>query len=101
MTTSELRALAEAVAREAGALLRAAFEGPELRVSSKSTPTDLVSEADHAAVSALSLALTESGALIRELSPRHASLEDLFFRLTEGQGVAEPAGAAPTVGSVA
>jgi myo-inositol-1(or 4)-monophosphatase len=49
VTTSELRALAEAVAREAGALLRAAFEGPELRVSTKSTPTDLVSEADHAA----------------------------------------------------
>ncbi len=39
---------------------------------------------DEAAVSALSLALTEAGALIVELSPRHASLEDLFFRLTEG-----------------
>jgi myo-inositol-1(or 4)-monophosphatase len=49
MTTGELRALAEAVARETGALLRQAFEGPELRVSVKSTPTDLVSEADHAA----------------------------------------------------
>jgi myo-inositol-1(or 4)-monophosphatase len=49
VTTGELRALAEAVAREAGTLLRASFEGPELRVSSKSTPTDLVSEADHAA----------------------------------------------------
>jgi myo-inositol-1(or 4)-monophosphatase len=49
MTVGELRALAEAVAREAGALLRGAFEGPELRVSAKSTPTDLVSEADHAA----------------------------------------------------
>jgi myo-inositol-1(or 4)-monophosphatase len=49
MTVGELRALAEAVAREAGALLRVAFEGPELRVSAKSTPTDLVSEADHAA----------------------------------------------------
>ena len=49
MTVGELRGLAEAVAREAGALLRGAFEGPELRVSSKSTPTDLVSEADHAA----------------------------------------------------
>ena len=47
MTTGELRALAEAVAREAGALLREAFHGPELRVSAKSTPTDLVSEADH------------------------------------------------------
>ncbi|RKQ90566.1 myo-inositol-1(or 4)-monophosphatase [Solirubrobacter pauli] len=47
--TAELRALAEAIAREAGALLRDAFRGPELRVSAKSTPTDLVSEADHAA----------------------------------------------------
>ena len=49
MTVGELRALAEAIAREAGALLRGAYDGPELRVSSKSTPTDLVSEADHAA----------------------------------------------------
>jgi myo-inositol-1(or 4)-monophosphatase len=49
MTAGELRVLAESVAREAGTLLRAAFEGPELRVSAKSTPTDLVSEADHAA----------------------------------------------------
>jgi myo-inositol-1(or 4)-monophosphatase len=47
MTTGELRALAESVSREAGALLRDAFYGPELRVSVKSTPTDLVSEADH------------------------------------------------------
>ena len=47
MTVGELRALAEAVAREAGALLRDAFAGPELRVSAKSSPTDLVSEADH------------------------------------------------------
>jgi len=47
MTQGELRALAEAVAREAGALLREAFHGPELRVAAKSTPTDLVSEADH------------------------------------------------------
>jgi ABC-2 type transport system ATP-binding protein len=38
------------------------------------------------AVGALSLALTESGALITELSPRQASLEDLFFKLTEGEG---------------
>jgi myo-inositol-1(or 4)-monophosphatase len=49
MTVGELRALAEAVAREAGALLRGAYDGPELRVTAKSTPTDLVSEADHAA----------------------------------------------------
>jgi ABC-2 type transport system ATP-binding protein len=43
------------------------------------------------AVSALSLALTESGALILELSRRHATLEDLFFSLTEGDA-AQPAG---------
>jgi ABC-2 type transport system ATP-binding protein len=42
------------------------------------------------AVGALSLALAESGALVLELSSRHATLEDLFFRLTEGE-VAETA----------
>ena len=42
------------------------------------------------AVGALSATLTESGALIRELSPRHASLEDLFFKLTEGEASEEP-----------
>ena len=46
---TELLLLAESIAREAGALLRDAFRGPELRISAKSTPTDLVSEADHAA----------------------------------------------------
>jgi myo-inositol-1(or 4)-monophosphatase len=46
---AELRALAESIAREAGALLRESFRSPDLRVSAKSTPTDLVSEADHAA----------------------------------------------------
>jgi len=40
------------------------------------------------AVGSLSLALTESGALITELSPRQASLEDLFFKLTEGDAAA-------------
>ncbi len=47
------------------------------------------------AVSALSLALTESGALIREMSPRHATLEDLFFSLTEGDGVVGAGAPAP------
>jgi ABC-2 type transport system ATP-binding protein len=41
------------------------------------------------AVSSLSLALAESGALMLELSPRHATLEDLFFRLTEGEEAGE------------
>jgi ABC-2 type transport system ATP-binding protein len=53
------------------------------------------------AVGALSLALSESGALIRELSPRHASLEDLFFRLTEGAPAAAAEPTAPPVESAA
>ncbi|MBS1883030.1 MAG: ABC transporter ATP-binding protein [Actinobacteria bacterium] len=43
--------------------------------------------ADEAAVGALSLALAEAGAPILELTRRHATLEDLFFSLTEGDGV--------------
>jgi myo-inositol-1(or 4)-monophosphatase len=48
----ELLALAEAAAREAGALLREAFGravGGELRTEAKTSPTDFVSEADLAA----------------------------------------------------
>jgi ABC-2 type transport system ATP-binding protein len=41
------------------------------------------------AVGSLSLALAESGAPMLELSPRHATLEDLFFRLTEGEEAGE------------
>jgi myo-inositol-1(or 4)-monophosphatase len=44
-----LREIAEAVAREAGHQLREAFAGPGVNVQTKSSPTDLVSEADHAA----------------------------------------------------
>ncbi|HEX5822585.1 MAG TPA: ABC transporter ATP-binding protein [Solirubrobacterales bacterium] len=36
------------------------------------------------AVAALSIALAESGAPVVELTPRQATLEDLFFQLTEG-----------------
>ena len=49
MTPEDLRALAEDVAREAGAQLLEAFAGPVIGLSTKSTPTDLVSEADEAA----------------------------------------------------
>jgi len=42
--------------------------------------------AGEGAVGELSLALAESGAPVLELSPRQASLEDLFFQLTEGDG---------------
>jgi ABC-2 type transport system ATP-binding protein len=41
---------------------------------------------NEAAVGALSLALAEADAPILELSRRHATLEDLFFSLTEGDG---------------
>jgi ABC-2 type transport system ATP-binding protein len=53
------------------------------------------------AVGALSLALAEAGALIRELSPRHASLEDLFFRLTEDGVARETDSAEAAVGTPA
>jgi myo-inositol-1(or 4)-monophosphatase len=49
MTPAGLREIAEAVAREAGRQLRDAFAGPLVNVTAKSSPTDLVSEADHAA----------------------------------------------------
>jgi myo-inositol-1(or 4)-monophosphatase len=49
MTTGALREIAEAVAREAGHQLRDASAGPLVNVTAKSSPTDLVSEADHAA----------------------------------------------------
>jgi myo-inositol-1(or 4)-monophosphatase len=49
VSTAELLALAEATAREAGSGLREAFARTDLAVSSKSTPTDPVSEADEAA----------------------------------------------------
>jgi myo-inositol-1(or 4)-monophosphatase len=49
MTAGALREIAEAVAREAGHQLRDAFAGPRVNVTAKSSPTDLVSEADHAA----------------------------------------------------
>jgi ABC-2 type transport system ATP-binding protein len=61
-------------------------------------------QSDEAAVAALSQALVESGALIRSLAPQHVTLEDLFFSLTEGDGVPEdqsPAPAAPAVAGAA
>jgi ABC-2 type transport system ATP-binding protein len=60
-------------------------------------PDGLVFQAtDESAVAALSLALAESGAQVLELTPRQATLEDLFFELTEdGAGSAEAAARAP------
>ncbi len=47
--SDDLLALAESVAREAGALLLERFGGPATGISSKSSRTDLVSDADRAA----------------------------------------------------
>ena len=57
---AELLPVAEEAARVAGALLRERFEaGPETAVHSKSTPTDLASEADLAAEEAIRSLLAE------------------------------------------
>ena len=58
--TGGLRELAEAVAREAGHQLRDAFAGPGVNVVAKSSPTDLVSEADHAAERLIRTRLAEA-----------------------------------------
>jgi ABC-2 type transport system ATP-binding protein len=61
-----------------------------------SGPSGLLFKAkDESAVGALSLALAESGAPILELSPRQATLEQLFFQLTEGGGSGGEVAAAP------
>jgi ABC-2 type transport system ATP-binding protein len=44
--------------------------------------------ADEAAVAELSRSLVEAGVLIHELAPQTVTLEDLFFSMTEGDGVA-------------
>jgi myo-inositol-1(or 4)-monophosphatase len=70
MSATELRELAERVAREAGAQLLEAFAGPAVEVEAKSTPTDLVSAADKAAeeliVSRIAAARPEDGLLGEE-----------------------------------
>jgi ABC-2 type transport system ATP-binding protein len=47
-------------------------------------PLELRFEATEDATAALSVALVEAGLAIRALAPHAATLEDLFFRLTEG-----------------
>jgi ABC-2 type transport system ATP-binding protein len=47
------------------------------------------------AVADLSVALVEDGVAITALVPAAASLEELFFRLTEGDGVPSPDGGVP------
>jgi ABC-2 type transport system ATP-binding protein len=51
----------------------------------------LMFSADEDGAARLSIALGEAGIGIRALVPRTATLEELFFRLTEGAGEPEPA----------
>jgi ABC-2 type transport system ATP-binding protein len=48
-------------------------------------------EANEEAVAELSVALVEAGALIRSLVPQTATLEELFFKLTEDPAEPVPA----------
>ncbi|MFL5825745.1 MAG: ATP-binding cassette domain-containing protein [Thermoleophilaceae bacterium] len=75
-TTDQQRALAVASAQPAISDVR--MEGDQIRFSG-----------DERATAELSLALVEAGALIQALVPETATLEDLFFRLTEDSGSAE------------
>ncbi len=80
MSESELLEVAVRAARMAGELLNERFQaGPEREVSSKSTPTDLVSEADLASERAIR-------ALLAELRPEDGFLGE------EGEDVASKSG---------
>lgn len=56
---------------------------------------DVVFTADESAAANLSRALVEAGVLIRRMAPETATLEDLFFSLTEGSASPNGDGAAP------
>jgi ABC-2 type transport system ATP-binding protein len=70
-------AIAERVCRAQPGVANVSTVGGELRFT-----------ADEPVVGELSVALVESGAAILALSPEHATLEELFFRLTEGDEAA-------------
>jgi ABC-2 type transport system ATP-binding protein len=65
------------------------------------THGELRFHAEEAAVAELSVALIEAGAAIIALAPETASLEDLFFRLTEGHEASAGNGAAGAVAAAA
>ena len=68
--------------RRAADVCRAQRGISEVRVD----PLELRFEATEEAAAALSVALVEAGLAIRALAPHTATLEDLFFRLTEDGG---------------
>jgi ABC-2 type transport system ATP-binding protein len=82
----------------AGYRLRAQ-QGVEHVTSAHPPEHGLSFQAQESDVGALSLALGAAGVGILALTPELATLEDLFFRLTEGQGA--PDGATPAGGGAA
>ena len=81
MSTGELRAIAEQAARAGGDLLRERFEaGGERATGSKSTPTDVVSEADLASERAIR-------EIIGERRPQDAILGEEGGETQEGEGL--------------
>ena len=97
-TTDDDRALAVCRAQPGIADVRTGRTEP-------SSPARVMFTADSKAVAELSAALVEAGALILALTPQTASLEELFFSLTEGTeggaaGAAVPLGEGePPVGA--
>jgi ABC-2 type transport system ATP-binding protein len=73
LRTSDDRLAARICAAQPGIEL----DGDEQRLLLRASSEDAVAQ--------LSQALVESGALVLELSPQLATLEDLFFRLTEDE----------------
>jgi ABC-2 type transport system ATP-binding protein len=58
----------------------------------RAAPLDIRFEATEDAAAALSVTLVEAGLAIRALAPHSATLEDLFFRLTEDDATSDTAG---------
>jgi ABC-2 type transport system ATP-binding protein len=78
------------------------LDQPGIEEVAEAPPTGLtVKASDESAVAGLSLALAESGISVLELTPRQATLEDLFFQLTEGDGVQPTPTAPPVIEKVA
>jgi ABC-2 type transport system ATP-binding protein len=69
--------------------------GIEHVIGTPHTPHGLGFQAEERDVGALSLALAQSGIGILALTPELATLEDLFFRLTEANGATE----SPSIGA--
>ena len=65
---------------------RSAARSPGSSERARSRPARSTSRADEDAVPELSVALVEAGARSSRWRPQTATLEDLFFRLTEGDG---------------